>query len=335
MRALNIAIAAAVLALSAGAASAAPHYEVTGHIAGPDGGWDLLDVDAQAHRLYVAHGDAVMAVDLASGQVTGKLVPLSRGHGIAVIPGTGRVIAASGETNTAVLFEGATGKVIATIPTAKNPDAIVYDPATKTVWVMCPGAGEAVVIDPKSAKVLASVKIGGSLELGAADGKGRMYLNVEDKNELVVINTRTRKVLKRIALTGCDGPTGIAYSAKAGQVLSACGGNGVAIVTNVATGKPAATLKIGAGPDGAAFDVKRDLALIPGGRDGTLSVVRLGAKPKVLATIPTAKSARTIAIDAATGMLYLPSAQFGASTGKGRPPMVPGSFAVLVVSPKG
>ncbi len=334
MRRLTLVLAAAA-SLVAGIAVAAPQYDVTARVAGPDGGWDLLDVDAGAHRLYVARSNGVMAVDLTNNQVTANLVPLSRGHGVAVIPGTGRVIAASGETNTAVLFEGATGKVIATIPTAKNPDAIVYDPATKTVWVMCPGTGEAMVIDPKSGKVLASVKIGGALELGAADGHGRMYLNVEDKNQLVVIDTRARKVLKRIALAGCDGPTGIVYSAKARQVLSACGGNGMAIITNVATGKAVATLKIGAGPDGAAFDAKRDLALVPGGRDGTVSVVRMGAKPKVLATIPTAKSARTIAIDESTGVLYLPSAQYGAATGKGRPPMVPGSFSLLVVSPKG
>jgi DNA-binding beta-propeller fold protein YncE len=334
MRHLTLALAAA-LSLGATAALAAPTYEVTGKIAGADGGWDLLAVDAHAERLYVARGDGLMAVDLKSGKVENKLVPLQRGHGAAVIPGTGRVIAASGGDNTAILLDGATGKVIATIATPKNPDAIAYDPATKTVWIMCPGAGSALVVDPMSGKVLATVQIGGSLELGAADGHGKMYVNVEDKNELVVLDTRARKVLKRIPLKGCDGPTGIIYSAKAHQILSACGGNAVAVVTSTTSGHTVATLKIGKGADGAAFDATRDVALVPAGRDGNISVIRLGAKPRVMSTVQTAASARTIAIDERTGRLYLPSAQFGASTGKGRPPMVPGSFAVIVVSPKG
>ena len=321
-------VLAVVLALAAGAA---PTYSVTEHIAGPDGGWDLAAVDPGAHRLYIARGTGVQAVDLASGRVTPGLVPLVRGHGVLPVPGTDRVIATSGGTGTAVLFEGGSGRVIATIPVGKNPDAVAYDPATRTVWVMNPGSQDASVVDPATGVVVATVPIGGSLELGVADGRGRLYVNVEDRNEVVVLDTRARKVLAHYPLNGCDGPTGIAYSERAGLILSACA-NGVAKVT-APDGRDVATLKIGPRPDGAAFDEARQLALVPSGGDGTLSVIRLSPRPEVVATVLTAVGARTLALDASTGAVYLPSARYGTAPAKGRPPVLPGSFAVLVVKP--
>ena len=323
--------AALAASLAVGAPAVTSGYAVTDRIAGPDGGWDLAAVDAATHRLYIARSTFVQVVDLVSGQVTPSLVPLVRGHGVLPIPGTNRVIASSGGAGTAVLFEGDTGKVIATIAVGKNPDAIAYDPASKTVWVMNPGSQDASVIDPSTGVVVATVAIGGSLELGVADGKGRLYINVEDKNEVVVLDTRARKVLAHYPLKGCDGPTGIAYSMKARLVLSACG-NGVAKVT-APDGHDVATLKIGPRPDGAVFDETRQVALVPTGGDGQLSVIRLSPKPEVIQTAPTAVGARTIALDPSTGVAYLPSASYGPAPAKGRPLALPGSFAVLVVKP--
>lgn len=318
--------------LLAAAAAASSGYALGDPIPGPDGGWDLADVDPAAHRLYVARSGAVMAVDLATRAVTPALVPLKGGHGVAVVPGSGRVVATSGASGEAVLFEGATGAVIATLPAGKKPDAAAYDPATRTVWVFSPGSGDATVIDPAAARVVATVPIGGSLELGAADGQGRLYVNVEDRNEVVAIDTRARRVIAHHPLAGCDGPTGIAWSAKARQLVSACA-NGVAKVTTP-EGRDVATLKIGPRPDGAAFDAARDVALIPSGARGDLSVIRLGAHPEVVATVPTAVGARTLALDPSTGAAYLPSAKSGrAPAGGGRAPMQPGSFVVLVVKP--
>lgn len=316
---------------AAATAAATPGYSVTGKIAGPDGGWDLAAVDAAAHRLYVARSTGVMAVDLDSGKVSAGLVPLTRGHGVLPIPGTSRVIATSGGTGQAILFEGATGAVTATLTVGKNPDAVAYDPATKTVWVMNPGSGEISVIDPVAAKVVDTVAVAGGLELGAADGKGRLYVNIEDKNEVAVVDTKARKLLSRFPLKGCDGPTGIVYSAASNQLVSACA-NGVAIVS-APDGTQVASLKVGPRPDGAVFDDKRGLAFIPSGGDGTLSVIRLGKTPAVVASVPTAKGARTAAIDVSTGRIYLPSAQYAPAVGTARPAMTPGSFAVLVVSP--
>ena len=321
------------IAMSAGAATAAPApvYAVVDRIAGPDGGWDLLSVDPAAHRLYVGRSTGVMAVDLATKAVTPGFVALKFGHDSMAIPGTDRVIATSGGTGTAILFEGATGKVIATLTVGKNPDAVAYDPATGMVFVMCPGSGEIAVVDPVVGKVVETISVPGALELGAADGKGRLYVNIEDKNEVAVIDTRARKLLSRFPLAGCDGPTGIVYGD--GQVLSACS-NGVAIVS-APDGKPVASLKVGARPDGAVYDARRKLAFVPSGGEGTLTVIRLGAKPETLATVATAKGARTAAIDTSPGRIYLPSAEYGApATAGGRPSMKPGSFKVLVVAPQ-
>jgi len=242
------------------------------------------------------------------------------------------VVSINGDSNTATLFDGRTGKVRAIIATGKSPDAAAYDPATRTLWIMNAGSGDATVIDPVSAKVLATVTIGGSLEFATADGRGRMYVNVEDRNEVVVLDTIARKVVSRFGLKGCDGPTGIAYDSASREILSACGGSQVAIVS-APDGRQIAALPIGKGADGAAFDSKRRVAFVPAGRDGNLTLIRLGKQPAVIGTIATAVSARTIALDPSTGRVYLPSAKLMPALGNERPKPVPGSFRVIVVAP--
>lgn len=325
---LLIGLSAALLSVAA----AAPQYRVVGQIGAGDGGWDLLSVASNDQRVYVAHGDRITAFDLRTGKATDKLIPGQRAHAALAIPGTHDVISTNGETNNATLFDGRTGKVRATIPTGAKPDAAAYDPATRTVWVMNPGSGDITVIDPVAAKVLATVPVGGSLELGVADGRGRMFVNVEDKNQLVIVDTRARKVLRRVALAGCDGPTGIAYDPGNREIVSACGGNAVAIVSRP-DGSQVASLPIGKGADGAAFDPVRRLALVPAGRTGNVTLIQLGAKPAVVGQVATPASARTIAVDEATGRAYLPSATLAPAVGNERPKMVPGSFRLLVVAP--
>jgi len=197
---------------------------------------------------------------------------------------------------------------------------------------MNPGSGDITVIDAAAAKVVATISVGGSLELGVADGHGRMFVNVEDKNELVILDTHTRKVVRHVALTGCDGPTGIAYDSGAREVVSACGGNAVAIVSR-SDGTRVASLPIGNGADGAALDPVHHLVLVPAGRSGNISVIRLLPKPSVITQIPTAVSARTIAVDPTTGRAYLPSARLAPATGNERPKAIPSTFRVLVVAP--
>ena len=321
----------ASLVLAAPAYAAPPTYSVVGSYKAADGGWDILSVDPVAHRLYVARRESVTAVDLATGTVTDKLAPADGGHSALAIPKTGVVLVTDGAANTATIIDGRTGQRRATIATGKKPDAAVYDPATRTVWVMTPGDGNATVIDPVAAKALATVPVGGSLEFAAADGHGRLYVNAEDKNDVAVIDTRTRKVLRREPLPGCDGPTGIVYDPSTRETLSACA-NGVAVVLSDA-GKPIASLPIGKRPDGAVFDNRRHVALVPSGADGTLSVIQLSPAAKVVATIPTAKSARTIALDPSTGRAYLPATDLLPPLGEERPKAVPGTFRIIVVAP--
>jgi DNA-binding beta-propeller fold protein YncE len=221
--------------------------------------------------------------------------------------------------------------VRATIATGKKPDAVAYDPATKTLWVMTPGDGGITIVDPISAKALGTLSVGGSLELGAADGKGRLYVNVEDKNEVAVIDTRTRTVLAHEPLPGCDGPTGIVYVAATSETVSACA-NGVADILS-SEGKLVGSVPIGARPDGAAYDAKRNIVLIPSGAEGILYAISLAGPPRVIAKIPTAKSARTITLDPSTGRAYLPAADLLPAVGSERPQPTPGTFRVIVVAP--
>jgi DNA-binding beta-propeller fold protein YncE len=328
-------LALALTALVLGAAAPPPPMQVVDRIAGADGGWDLLSVDSKHRRLLVARSDGVMAVDLATGKVTPRLVPGARFHAALAIPG-GLAVATSGEANTAILFDSGSGAVKAAIPTGANPDAAIYDPATRTVWVMNARDGTATVIDPSRGKAVATVAIGGGLELAALDGRGHLFVNVEDRNEIVEIGLVRRNVLRHIALTGCDGPTGLTYVAS-GTLISACA-NGVAKLVSAASGRVVGEIKIGPRPDGAFCDPARHRAYIPSGGDGTLTVIDTsGRLPRAVAAVATQIGARTGAVDAATGRVYLPAARYSpAPTAGERPRMVPGTFEILVVdSPRG
>nr|NUR36643.1 YncE family protein [Sphingomonas sp.] len=267
-----------------------------------------------------------------TGRATDKIVPGERVHAALAIPGTHEVLSTNGTANNALLFDGRTGKVRATIATGTKPDAAAYDPATKTIWIMNPGSGDITVVDPASARVLATVPVGGSLELAAADRKGRLFVNIEDKNEVAVLDTLKRTVVARFVLQGCDGPTGIAYDPGSRVILSACG-NGVAIVSTP-NGRRVASLPIGRGADGAAFDAKRHIALVPAGRDGNVTLIRLQGTPRVVGQVTTAVSARTIALDEESGRAYLPSASLAPAVASERPKPIPGSFRVIVLEPK-
>jgi YVTN family beta-propeller protein len=308
-----------------------PSYQIVARLPAGDGGWDLASVDRVGRRLYVAHGDGVTAIDLRTGKVVDKIVTGQRVHAALAIPGTPEVLSTNGETNNAYLFDGRTGRIRATIPTGTKPGAAAYDPATHTIWIMNPGSGDVTVVDRSTAKVVGTVTVGGSLELAVADGHGRLFVNVEDKNEVVVLDTAVRRVVKRFALKGCEGPTGITFDAHSQTLVSACA-NGVAIVSS-ASGRRVAQLPIGKGADGAAIDMSRHLVLIPNGRDGTLTIIRLQPKPAVVGQIATAVSARTIALDPSTGRAYLPSATLAPAQGNERPKPVSGTFRVLVLAP--
>jgi DNA-binding beta-propeller fold protein YncE len=307
---------------------------VIGSIAGPDGGWDFASIDANARRLYVAHGDAVMAVDLDSGKVEAKSMEGKGLHAVLPLP-NGRILTTNGGNNTATLFDAATGNILAAIPTGQKPDAATFDPSTGLALVMNGKSGDVTVIDPKTGTSPGRIEVGGALEYVVADGHGKAFVNIEDKNEIAVLDIAGRKVLTRYTLPGCDGPTGLAIDPESGLLIAACA-NGKAIALNAKDGGVAATLPIGLRPDDVIFDPNRKVFFIPCG-EGSLAVIAAkdGAAPAIVATIPTQNGARTGALDVKTGRLYLPTADFkDPAPGEKRRTVVPGTFRILVVGSK-
>lgn len=333
MRKIVLAALGAGLLASAAAALPIATPQVAERIGISDGGWDLLAVDQEARRLLVARTDGVTAIDIADGKVTPQLISGTRMHAVVPIPNSGLALATAGGTNSAILFEVLSGRVRAEVQTGANPDAAIYEPASRTVWVMNAKDGSISIVDPRAARLVATIAVGGSLELPALDGHGHLFVNVEDRNELVEIGLASRKVVKRIALPGCDGPTGLAYATD-GILLSACG-NGVAKLVRASDGKVVGDVPIGPHPDGAFADPARHRAYIPSGGDGTLAIFDTsGPLPRKVLTVETQRGARTGAVDLESGRVYLPAARYEPAGGAGqRPKLVPGSVQILVVQP--
>jgi YVTN family beta-propeller protein len=331
---LALLIAASAYPASWAATETAPALSVIGTIAGPDGGWDYAALDSAARRLYIAHGDAVTTVDLDSLAVNPKLVEGQRLHAVVPLP-DGRVLSTNGGTNTATLFEAATGKTIASIPTGMGPDAAIYDPASGLAVVMNGKSGDVTLIDPKTASVTGTIAIGGKLEFAAADGRGKVFVNVEDKSEIAVLDIAGRKVAARYAATGCEEPSGLAIDPDTNILVAACG-NEKALAMNAKDGTILSAPAIGKRPDAVMFDSRRKLFFVPCG-EGSLAVIsdKAGAAPAVLETIPTQQGARTGALDVKTGKIYLPTADFQPPpAGEKRFTVVPGTFRVVIVGEK-
>jgi DNA-binding beta-propeller fold protein YncE len=326
------AVLAAVLALSAtasAAGAASPAYKVIETLKAPDGGWDFIHVEPTTDRVFVTRGTSVMTLDLATGAMKSGLAPGKRLHDPLPVNGGKEVLVTQGDENQAEFVDAKTWRPIATVAAGKNPDAAGLDPATGLVLIMNHSGGDITVVDPKAHKAVGTIPVGGDLEMAAFDGKGRAFVNVEDKNQTVVLDVPTRKIVARYKLPGCDGPTGIAYDHAHNWLIAACDG-GTAVV-EAKTGKPVAALKTGKAADGVEIDRARQVAFVPG-RDGTLSVISLaGAKPKVVQVLKTAANNRTLAVDQKTGRVYLPAADFPPAKEDEKPAPLPGTFRILVV----
>jgi DNA-binding beta-propeller fold protein YncE len=326
-------IAALCLGLCASAATAhaaSSGYHVLDRVSGPDGGWDYVRVDPAANRVLVAHGGSVVTLDLATKAVTPGLAPGAILHDAMPVNSGAEVMVTNGGTAEAVFYNAKTWAEVARVKTGAGPDAAAFDAKTGLVLVMDHRGGDVTLIDPRSHKAVGAIAIGGDLEAAAVDGAGRAYVNVENKNEIVVVDIAKRAVVTRYPLAGCDGPTGIAYDAADKQLIAACDGS--TVVVDATSGKVVATLPTGKGADGVAFDPKQKLAFVPAGQAGTLSIVSVGkGKASIVDTVKTQVSARTIALDPRDGRVYLPAAEFGPRPATGRPPLIPGSFKILVV----
>ena len=324
---LTAALVAAALAAAA-AAAAAPHLVVSGEVAGPDGGWDYLSFDPIHRRLYVGRSDGIMALDVDTGKVTPRLVDAQRTHVAAPADHGDDLVVTSTTAGAALIADAATGKVRATIKTGAKPDGAFLEPSSGLVWVLDNAGGGVALIDAKAGTKVATIAVPGALESAAMDGQGKVFINVEDKNEIVVIDVTTRKLLAHYPLAGCDGPNGLAYGE--GRLVAACA-NGVAKVLQAKDGKDLATLPIGPRSDTALYDPARKLVYVPTAGDGKLTLIS-PQEAKVVGVVSTHAGARSQALDPKTGTPYLPAADYAPAPAGGRPSPVPGTFRILKVT---
>src|SRR5262249_30829968 len=311
--------------------AAATGYHVVGEIKiGGEGSWDYVTVDSAARRGYVSHATHVVVVDLDANKVVGDIPDTPGVHGIAIAPELNRGFISNGRGNTVTIFDLKTLKSVGSAATGENPDSIRYDSVSGRVFAFNGRSKSATAIDAKSGSVAATITLPGKPEFSVADGKGKVYVNMEDTSEIVEIDAAKASVVKKYSLSPCDGPSGLAIDTKNRRLFSVCS-NRVMAVSDPDSGKVLATPAIGAGSDGAAFDSGTGYAFSSNG-DGTLTVVQqTGGKWDVLENIATQRGARTIAVDEKTHKVYTPTATTAPSQGGGRATYLPDSFKVLVV----
>jgi hypothetical protein len=327
---LPIVVAALCPLLSALLLAASGYHVLTEIKIGGDGGWDYLTVDSAARRLYVSHNTHVVVVDLDKNAVVGDIPDTPGVHGIAIAKDLGKGFISNGRGNNVTIFDLGTLKATGTVATEMNPDDITYDAGSKRVFAFNGRSKSVTVIDAKSGMAVATIALPGKPEFAVADGKGKVYDNIEDTSEIVEIDAAKAVVTKKYALTGCEGPSGMAMDTKARRIFSVCG-NRVMAISDPDKGAVVATPPIGAGSDGVIFDPGAGYAISANG-DGTMTVVQqMGGKYEVVENIATERGARTVAVDEKTHRVYTPTAAFGASATGGRGQMLPDSFKVLVV----
>jgi DNA-binding beta-propeller fold protein YncE len=335
-----------LLALVLGIASVAlaadaPKYQLTNRYAvGGDGGWDYLSYDADGNRLFITRGTHVMVLDASTGKPYADIPETLGVHGVALAPDLGLGATSNGRADTVTIFDLKTLQKKSVVKTGGNPDAILYDLASHNYFAFDGRTSDATVIDPLKAIAVATIPLGGKPEFAATDERGHVFVNIEDKNELVAIDAKKLTVSAHWPLSGCDEPTGLAIDRKYGRLFSVCA-NQVMTVLESTTGKLVATMPIGQHPDAAAFDPATQLVFSSNG-EGTLTVVHQDSPDKytVLQTVPTAPGARTMAIDPKSHTIYLVTARFGPAPAPTeaqphpRGAVLPDSFEVLVVTAK-
>ncbi|MFC4232205.1 YncE family protein [Parasediminibacterium paludis] len=298
-----------------------------------NGGWDYISVQPNSNRVFTSHGNQVNVLDKTTGDSLGFIPGTIGVHGIAFIPALNKGYTSNGRLNNVFVFDLKTLAVLDSIPTGKNPDAIFYDDFSKKL-ITCNGrSNDLSFIDPVTQKVVATVAVGGKPETAVSNGAGKVFVNIEDKNEIVAIDTKTFKVEGHWSLLPGESPTGLVIDNKTKRLFAACGDNNFLVILDAETGKLVDKLPIGKGCDGASFDPTLKNIYTSNGSDGTITVIHEDSKDKfsVIETIPTKKSARTMDIDVATHKLYLPASDTEPATGNGRPKMIPGTFQILVV----
>jgi DNA-binding beta-propeller fold protein YncE len=319
------------------ATAADPGYHlINTYTLGGDGGWDYLILDSSSRRLYISRATHVMVIDADSGKPVGDIPDTPGVHGIALAPELGRGFISNGREGTVTIFDLTTLKAISKIKAGENPDAILYDPASKRVFAFNGRSHDATAIDAAGGTVLGTIKLEGKPEFAASDGKGKIFVNIEDKSQIDAIDPNKLEVKASWPLAPCEEPSGLAIDRKNRRLFAGCDNKMMAVV-DADTGKVVATAPIGDGVDANAFDSGTGLAFASCG-EGVLTVVHEDSPSKftVVDNVPTQPGARTMALDEKTHNVYLVTAKFGpppaptADNPHPRRTILPDTFVVLV-----
>ncbi|MGA7291780.1 MAG: YncE family protein [Terriglobales bacterium] len=320
----------AASAMLSAAAGATDYKVVKTWKIGGDGGWDYLGADSAGHRLFIARGTRVMVIDTDSGKQIGEIPDTPGVHGIALDYEIGRGFTSNGREDTVSVFDLKSLAVEKKIKVGSGPDAILYDPFSKRVFTFNGKGNEttSTAVDASKGEVVGKIELGGRPEFAVTDEKGTVFVNIEDKSELVAFDPLKLAIKSRWKLTGCEEPTGLSIDRKNRRLFAGCGNKVMAIV-DADTGKVVATPAIGQGCDATRFDAGRDLAFASAG-DGTITVIHEDSPDKfsVVQTVTTQKSARTMALDEKTHQLFTVAANVGPRPER---KVAHGSFVVLVV----
>jgi len=333
-------VAACLCASSVKAFSPAQYQVKQKYVLGGDGGWDYLTFDAAGKRLFISRGTHVMVVDPYKGSVVGDIPDTAGVHGIAIAQDLGKGFTSNGRDNSVTVFDLKTLKQTAKIKIdGENPDAILYDPSSKRVFTFNGRSKNATVIDATNDKVVGNIPLDGKPEFGVADGKGGVFVNIEDKSEVTSIDAKKAVVIKSWPLAPCEEPSGLAMDLKSRRLFAGCHNKMMAVI-DADSGKVIATPAIGEGVDANAFDADKQLAFSSNG-DGTLTVVHEDTPGKfsVVENAETQRTARTMALDTTNHDVYLVAAEIEmappAKEGeRPRRTMKPGTFTLLVVGKK-
>lgn len=334
---MNLSLVLCSLGVVAMCHAGEPYHFIKEIPGGDDGGWDYLTVDSSAHRLYVSHGTKVVVIDLEKDAVVGEITNTPGIHGIAIAPKLNRGFTSNGRSNNVSIVDLKTLQTLSQVDTGANPDAILFEPGQSEVYAFNGRGQSATVFTADSGKVVATIPLGGKPESAQADVEaGRVFNNLEDKNEVAVIDTKTHQVVNRWPIAPGEEASGMAFDAAHHRLFLGCG-NKLMVMIDSTSGKVVATVPIGGGVDANAFDPETQLAFSSNG-DGNVTIAHEDSPDKitVVQTLTTERGARTMALDPKTHKIYLASAKYEASTGstdggaRRRPKMIPGSFKILV-----
>lgn len=309
---------------------------------GGEGGWDYILPDAPRHRLFIARQNRVMVVDMNDGHLIAEIPGLNGAHGTALVPEIGRGFATSGNDSSILMFDSKTYKGLLKIRAGEDADAIIYDPASRRIFSFNGDAMSATAVDPRRGTVVGTIPLRGKPESGVSSRDGKIYVAIVDSSQIAEIDAKSLTVTRRWSTAPCRNPVSMAIDVRRQRLFVGCR-SGVMAISDYAKGTIVATVPIGEGVDGAGWDpVRRDA--YASNLDGTLTVIHQDTPDKyhVVENVQTGSRARNMGIDPASHRIYLAAAKFGdipaestATNPRRRPPMVPGSFSVIVVEPVG